>query len=112
MEYRLIPKALNLKPNQNVALISVDALEERDAYNLVVSFLNEVGTYGWLLLVTSKPQLWHEQLKDKDIMHRTIITRMSRLRICYTHAKAFGKLLGRSILPSAREWQSRGPTAI
>jgi len=33
-----------------------------------------------LLLVTSKPQLWHEQLKDKDIMHRTIITRMSRLR--------------------------------
>jgi hypothetical protein len=80
MEYRLIPKALNLKPNQNVALISVDALEEHDAYNLVVSFLNEVGTYGWLLLVTSKPQLWHEQLKDKDIMHRTIITRMSRLR--------------------------------
>jgi len=80
MEYRLIPKALNLKPNQNVALISVDALEERDAYNLVVSFLNEVGTYGWLLLVTNKPQLWHEQLKDKDIMHRTIITRMSRLR--------------------------------
>jgi len=38
MEYRLIPKALNLKPNQNVALISADALEERDAYNLVVSF--------------------------------------------------------------------------
>jgi hypothetical protein len=80
MEYRLIPRALDLKPNQNVALISVDALDERDAYSLVVSFLNEVGTYGWLLLVTSNPRKWHEELKDKDIMHRTIITRLHRLR--------------------------------
>lgn len=80
MEYRLIPKTLDLKPNQNVALISVDSLPERDAYSLVVSFLNEVGTYGWLLLVTNNPQLWHSELEDKDIMHRTIITHLRRLR--------------------------------
>jgi len=43
----------------------VDALEERDAYNLVVSFLNEVGTYGWLLLVTSNHNCGMNSLKTK-----------------------------------------------
>ncbi|NPV88332.1 hypothetical protein HPY42_02220 [Coprothermobacteraceae bacterium] len=80
MEYRLIPQALHLSPNQNIALISVDALEEKEAYSFVVSLLNQVGKYGWILLVTEHPRHWREQVADKDIHQRVLVCRLAHLR--------------------------------